>query len=156
GLLAACGQPASETSAPDAAEVRPEPVVPGPSGPETRLQNIKQLTFSGQNAEAYFSADGSLISFKSMEGDQQCDQIYTRKLDGSDARLASTGEGAMTCGYIYPDNQSVIYGSTHLAGDACPARPDMSQGYVWAIYDSYDIFNANIDGSNPVRLTDTP
>ncbi|MDA1306479.1 MAG: hypothetical protein O2917_04380 [Acidobacteria bacterium] len=156
GLVAACGQPASETSAPGATEVRPEAVVPGPSGPEPHLSNIKQLTFSGQNAEAYFSADGSLISFQSMDGDQECDQIYTMKLDGSDRRLASTGKGATTCGYIYPDNQSVIYGSTHLAGDACPARPDMSQGYVWAIHDSFDIFKANLDGSNPVRLTDTP
>lgn len=153
-LLVACGQPAGEPAA--TTDARPEAVVPGPSAPEPRLRNIRQLTFSGQNAEAYFSADGSLISFQSMDGDQQCDQIYTMKPDGTDRRLVSTGKGATTCAYVYPDNQSIIYGSTHLEGDACPPRPDMSQGYVWAVYDSYDIFRANIDGSNPVRLTSTP
>jgi TolB protein len=130
--------------------------VPGPSGPERHLRNIKQLTTSGQNAEAYFSADGSRISFQSMDGDQQCDQIYTMRPDGSDRKLVSTGQGATTCAYIYPDNKSVLYGSTHLSGPACPPRPDMRQGYVWAVYDSYDIFKANIDGSTPVQLTKTP
>jgi len=130
--------------------------VPGPSGPERHLKNIKQLTTSGQNAEAYFSADGSRISFQSMDGDQQCDQIYTMRPDGSDRKLVSTGKGATTCAYLYPDNKSLLYGSTHLSGDACPPRPDMRQGYVWAVYDSYDIFKANIDGSNPVQLTKTP
>lgn len=130
--------------------------VGGPSGPERHLRNIKQLTKSGQNAEAYWSADGSRISFQSMDGDQQCDQIYTMKPDGSDRRLVSTGKGATTCAYVYPDNKSVLYGSTHLAGPMCPPRPDMSKGYVWAVYDSYDIFKANIDGSNPVQLTRTP
>lgn len=130
--------------------------VPGPSGTERHLKNIKQLTKSGQNAEAYFSADGSRISFQSMDGDQQCDQIYTMRPDGSDRKLVSTGQGATTCAYVYPDNKFILYGSTHLSGPACPPRPDMSMGYVWAVYDSYDIFKANIDGSNPVQLTKTP
>ncbi len=130
--------------------------VPAPSGTERHLRNIKQLTTSGQNAEAYFSADGSRISFQSMDGDQQCDQIYTMRPDGTDRKLVSTGQGATTCAYIYPDNKSLLYGSTHLSGPACPPRPDMSLGYVWAVYDSYDIFKANIDGSNPVQLTKTP
>lgn len=134
----------------------PAAVVPGPSAPEPHLSNIKQLTFTGQNAEAYWSHDGSLISFQSMDGDQQCDQIYTMKPDGSDRRMVSTGKGATTCAYIYPGNDTLLYGSTHLAGEACPPRPDMRQGYVWAVYDSYDIFKANADGSNPVQLTNTP
>lgn len=130
--------------------------VPGPSAPERHLRNITQLTKSGQNAEAYFSADGSRISFQSMDGDQQCDQIYTMRPDGTDRRLVSTGQGATTCSFIYPDNKSVLYGSTHLGDPACPPRPDMRMGYVWAVYDTYDIFKANIDGSNPVQLTKTP
>jgi len=77
-------------------------------------------------------------------------------LDGSDKKMVSTGGGTTTCSYIYPDNKSILYASTHLAGAACPPRPDMSKGYVWAIYDAFDIFRANIDGSNPVQLTTTP
>jgi Tol biopolymer transport system component len=149
-VMVACG--AEEATPPPTAEVSR----PGPSQPETHLSNITQLTFSGQNAEAYFSADGKRISFQSMDGDQQCDQIYTMNLDGSDRRLVSTGQGATTCAYIYPDNSSVLYASTHLGGVACPPRPSMAQGYVWAVYDSFDIFRANLDGSNPVRLTTTP
>ena len=130
--------------------------VPGPTKPEPHLSNIKQLTKSGQNAEAYVSADGSRISFQSMDGAQQCDQIYTMRLDGTDRRQVSNGQGATTCAYVYPDNKSVLYGSTHLGGRECPPRPGMENGYVWAVYDSYDIFKANIDGSNPVQLTKTP
>ena len=145
GLLAASQRGASTQGPP-----------PGPSKPEPHLSNIKQLTFSGQNAEAYFSADGSRISFQSMDGAQQCDQIYTMKPDGSDRRMVSNGQGATTCSYIYPDNKSILYASTHLGGRECPPRPGMENGYVWAVYDSYDIFKANIDGSNPVQLTKTP
>jgi Tol biopolymer transport system component len=67
----------------------------------------------------------------------------------------SSGKGATTCSYFLPGDQQVIYASTHLGGEACPPKPDHSQGYVWALYDSYDIFKANADGSNLVRLTDT-
>jgi TolB protein len=120
---------------------------------ETHLSNIKQLTFSGQNAEAYFSADGSRLIFQSMDGDDQCDQIFTMRPDGSERTLVGTGKGANTCSYVYPDNQSILYASTQQGGDACPPRPGMENGYVWAIYDEFDIFRANIDGTNPVRLT---
>src|SRR5437588_11947780 len=38
---------------------------PSPSPqPEKHLRNIKQLTFGGQNAEAYFSADGKKLIFQ--------------------------------------------------------------------------------------------
>ncbi len=68
----------------------------------------------------------------------------------------SSGKGATTCSYFLPGDQDVIFASTHLGGDACPPRPDHSQGYVWALYDSYDIFRAKADGSGLVRLTSTP
>lgn len=135
------------------------PAAPAPrpvAKPEPRLSNIKQLTFSGQNAEAYFSADGSRLSFQSMDGDQKCDQIYTMRPDGSDRRLVSTGKGATTCAYIYPDNKSILYGSTHLGGPECPPKTAIPGAYVWDVFNSYDIFKANIDGSNPVQLTKTP
>ncbi len=70
--------------------------------------------------------------------------------------LVSTGKGATTCAYFLPGDQEIIYGSTHLGGEQCPPKPDHSQGYVWALHDSYDIFRANADGSNVRRLTETP
>ena len=122
---------------------------------ERHLRNIKQLTFEGENAEAYFSFDGKRLSFQSTAG-HQCDQIYTMTIDGTDRRLASTGRGRTTCSFYYPDGQHLIYASTHLAAAACPTPPSMDQGYVWGVFDSYDIFRANTDGSNVVRLTSTP
>lgn len=120
------------------------------------IQNIKQLTDSGQNAEAYWSPDGKKLVFQSTRGDLKCDQIFTMNADGSNQKMVSTGKGRTTCGYFLPDNKHIVYGSTHEAGDACPAAPDRSKGYVWAVYPSFDIFLANEDGKIVKKLTDAP
>jgi Tol biopolymer transport system component len=120
---------------------------------EARLTNVRQLTFGGENAEAYFSFDGKALTFQSTRAGVECDQIFTMALDGSGVRRISNGEGRTTCSYFTPDGKSIVYASTHLAGKACPPRPGFERGYVWPIYHSYDIFKANADGSNPVRLT---
>ena len=122
---------------------------------ERHLRNLKQLTFEGENAEAYFSPAGQRLTFQSTAG-HGCDQIYTMKIDGTDRHLISTGKGRTTCSFYYPNGRSILYASTHLGGDACPAVPSRDQGYVWPVYDTYDIFRANADGSNLVRLTTTP
>jgi Tol biopolymer transport system component len=144
----ACSSPAPETT----------PETPSLSLPgEVHLSNVRQLTFSGQNAEAYFSFDGQWLSFQST-GEHACDQIYTMRIDGSERRLVSTGKGRTTCAHYTTDGTSIIYASTHLGGDACPPEPDFAalRAYVWPIYDTYDIFKVDVDGSNLVRLTDTP
>ncbi len=123
---------------------------------ERHLKNMRQLTDGGENAEAYFSFDGKRLSFQSTRGTHGCDQIYTMQVDGTDVHLVSGDKGRTTCSFYYPDGKHLIYASTHLAGNACPPAADQSQGYVWAIYDSFDIFRTDPDGSNPVRLTSTP
>lgn len=135
-----------------------EGVLKAPLGPEereVRLTNVRQLTFGGENAEAYFSFDGSRLIFQSTREGVSCDQIFTMKLDGTDLKRVSTGQGRTTCGYFYPGGQSILYASTHLGGAACPPPPSFERGYVWAIYDTFDIFRAAPDGSNLVRLTNT-
>ncbi len=131
----------------------------GPAGAapqEKHLRNITQLTFGGQNAEAYFSGDGKKLIFQSTRGDFKCDQIFTMHLDGSDVRLVSTGKGRTTCSYFYPNGKKLLYSSTHLGDAACPPKPDYSKGYVWGVYSSFDIFTANPDGSEVKQLTTTP
>src|SRR5579863_9864401 len=96
---------------------------------EKHLRNVRQLTFGGQNAEAYFSADGKKLIFQSSHGDVKCDQMFTMNIDGSDVRMVSTGKGRTTCGYFYPNGNKILYSSTHLADSACPPRPDFSKGY---------------------------
>lgn len=120
---------------------------------EKHFKNMQMLTNGGENAEAYFSFDGSKIIFQST-GEYECDQIFIMNTDGSGKHLVSTGKGRTTCSYFYPDGKSILYASTHLGGDMCPQKPDHSKGYVWALYSDYDIFKANTDGSNPVKLTD--
>lgn len=122
---------------------------------EVNLNNIRQLTFGGQNAEAYFSHDGNELIFQRTDKDRQCDAIFKMNIDGSNMKLLSSGKGVTTCSFISPDGNSIIYASTHLAGADCPPKPDYSQGYVWPLYKSYDIFKANADGSNITRLTET-
>lgn len=123
---------------------------------EKHFRNVRQLTFGGQNAEAYFSADGKKLIFQSTHGDVKCDQMFTMNVDGSDVRMVSTGKGRTTCGYFFPNGKKILFSSTHLADPECPPRPDYSKGYVWAVYAGYDIFTANPDGSNLKQLTNTP
>lgn len=123
---------------------------------EKHLRNIRQLTVGGENAEAYFSADGRKIIFQSTRDGRECDQIYTMNVDGSNVQMISTGAGRSTCSYFFPNLGHVLYSSTHLGGKDCPPRPDFSQGYVWAIYPTYDIFIARPNGSELKQLTNTP
>jgi TolB protein len=123
---------------------------------ERHLRNIRQLTFGGENAEAYFSPDGTRLIFQSTRDGYGCDQIYTMKIDGTDVHRVSTGTGRTTCGYFYPGGKEILFASTHKAGEACPPRPSYERGYVWPIYDGYDIYRANADGSNLRPLTTTP
>jgi TolB protein len=127
-----------------------------PAAQETRLKNLQQLTFGGQNAEAYFSYDGTKIIFQSTRPPFECDQIFSMNVDGSEVKLLNSGKGRTTCGFFFPDGRRILYASTHWAGDACPPAPDRSQGYVWPIYPSYEIFSADLDGSGLKRLTKNP
>jgi Tol biopolymer transport system component len=127
-------------------------VVPAEAG-ETHLTNIRQLTFGGENAEAYFSSDGKRLIFQAKKsGDDTCDQEFVMNADGSNVMRVSTGLGKTTCGYFFDGDQKVFFGSTHAADSACPVKPDPSKGYVWGL-DPYDIYTANPDGTGLTRLT---
>lgn len=128
-----------------------------PEAGESHLANIRQLTFSGQNAEAYFSADGKWLTFQRSPSDDPgvCDQQFVMKVDGSALRRISNGGGKTTCGYFYDGDRRVFFASTHAASAACPPRPDYSQGYVWPL-DDYDIWSTRPDGGDLRRITDSP
>lgn len=126
---------------------------PSPPMVESHLRNIKQLTFGGENAEAYFSADNRKLIFQSKRDGRACDQIYTMYTDGSDVKMVSTGDGRTTCSYFLPRQKRILYASTHAGAKECPPAPDFSRGYVWAVYPSYDIFTAKPDGTDVRPLT---
>jgi Tol biopolymer transport system component len=122
---------------------------------EKHLQNVKQLTFGGENAEAYFSFDGRQLIFQSKRDGRGCDQIYAMNADGSNVRMVSNGEGRTTCSYFFKDGKKVLYASTFGGKKECPPDADFSKGYVWAIYPDYDIYTAKTDGTRIKPLTTT-
>ena len=124
---------------------------------ERRLADVRQLTFGGENAEAYFSPDGSKIIYQSTPPGAACDQQYVLDLVTGETKRVSSGKGRTTCGYFrFPQGDRIVYASTEAAGAECPPPPDRSKGYVWAVYDSFDLYEAMPDGSRPRRLTETP
>jgi len=93
----------------------------------------------------------------------ECDQIFytnwqTDDLKNNQPQRLSTGLGRTTCSYFLPDNKTIVYASTHLGGDNCPAVPEpRTDGkYVWPIYDSFDIFTADLNGNLLNQLTNEP
>lgn len=126
---------------------------------EVHLRNIRQLTFGGNNAEAYWSFDDQQVIFQSdwtQINGQGCDQQYVMDPDvPGEYMLVSTGQGRTTCGYFLPDGR-VLYASTHATSLECPAPPEAGERYVWAIYDSFDIYVAESDYNNPELLIGGP
>jgi TolB protein len=121
---------------------------------ETHLRNIRQITQGGENAEAYWAFDGSMLIYQGNKPDGPgCDQIFLLDPRTAVSTRVSNGQGRTTCSYFYPSGDQILYSSTHHHDPMCPPNPDFSLGYVWAIYPSYDIFVANADGSNLRQLT---
>ena len=135
---------------------RCQPRLPAAGKTERHLRNIRKLTSGGENAEAYFSADGTRLIYQSTRPDYPCDQIYTMKIDGSDQRRVSTGTGRTTCGYFYPAGDEILFASTHEAAPRARRVRASSAATSGRSTTSYDIYRANADGSNLPPLTRTP
>ncbi len=150
GLLALKQAATSAPAAPAMRAAENSLAMPG----EKHLRNLRQLTFGGQNAEAYFSADGKQLILQSRRDNLKCDQIFAMNVDGSHVRMLSSGKGRTTCSYFFPDGKHILYSSTEVrGGPQCPPPPDWSKGYSWPIYSTYDIVIADADGSNPRAIT---
>ena len=153
-VAAGCAQqpeaPTLERSV-DASPALPRIIQPDPQ--ESHLGELRMLTDGGENAEAYFSFAGDELIFQSTRSPYGCDQIFVLDIETAEATLASTGTGRTTCAYYLPDDEWIVYASTHQGGPDCPPVPDHSRGYVWPIYSSYDIYRARPDGSEISKLT---
>lgn len=107
---------------------------------ERRFGRIRRLTNSGENAEGYFSFDGTRITYQGRFDGMPADQIYVLDLLTGSRELVSTGHGRTTCSFFLPGDRGVIFASTHAAEDPMPAGPDFSKGYVWKIYPEFDLW----------------
>ena len=147
-LLGACARP-EPSPTPATAVAGDSLLFPG----ERHLRNPRQLTFEGNNAEAYFSRDGRQLIFqRQVDGQNACDQQFVMNVDGTGLRRVSNGEGRTTCGYFYDDDRRILYSSTHRHSPECPEPPDHSQGYVWPL-GHFEIYSQRLDGGDPVQLT---
>ena len=129
---------------------------------EKHFKNLRQLTFGGDNAEAYLSFDGKYLIFQKTNPKEgiMCDQIWMGKLPETpdepfNPKLVSTGTGRTTCSYFYPDGKHILYASTHLSSKECPPVPDKAKRYIWPVYESFDIFKADTNGHIIKQLTKT-
>lgn len=133
---------------------------------ERHFRNLRQLTFGGDNAEAYWSFNSKMVSFQSnnKKWGLSCDQVFYMATeenalsDGKKPPLISTGLGRTTCSFFLPGDKTILYASTHLGGKECPPEPERKPGgkYLWPIYDSYDIFVSDLNGKILKQLTNTP
>ena len=146
-LLCACS-PAPEADPPRSSTTAGEPSCPIPGGKladeriiagEKHFAHLWQLSFDGQNAEAYWNPAGTRLCLQRRWGDIECDRIFVTEASG-DFRQISSGRGTTTCSYFLPDGKKVLYASTQAAHEDCPPKPDMSRGYCWAIYPEFDIY----------------
>ena len=132
---------------------------------ETHFKNIQQLTFGGDNAEAYWSYDGKYLVFQRTNAKDgiPCDQIFvgkvpTKKGEQFTYKRVSTGKGRTTCAFFTKDGKHIIYASTHLGSEECPPTPDRSKygnKYIWPLYNTFDIFMADLDGKIVKQLTNS-
>ncbi|WP_445955360.1 TolB family protein, partial [Yeosuana sp.] len=127
---------------------------------ETHFKSMRQITHGGDNAEAYWSFDDKQLVFQSnyTKWNVSCDQMFLMNLNDAFDSIApamiSTGKGRTTCSYFMPDNKHILYASTHLADDKCPPTPLRKNGkYIWPIYDTFDIFVADLQGNIINQLT---
>ncbi|MFZ8836118.1 MAG: TolB family protein [Flavobacteriales bacterium] len=127
---------------------------------EVHLKNVHQLTYGGDNAEAYWSFDSKKLIFQANNPSWgvKCDQIFWLnvsdggKVENAGLNQISNGLGRTTCAYFMPGDSTVVFASTHLGDSLCPEVPPRGPKgeYVWPIYEDYDIFIYDLSG-NPVR-----
>ncbi|MDW7984623.1 MAG: hypothetical protein RMK16_08100, partial [Acidobacteriota bacterium] len=125
------------------------------TGEEPYFEELRELTDVGENAEGYFSWSDTHLIFQSTRPPYACDQIFVLDLRTGRLQRVSPGLGRTTCGYFLPGDAEVLFSSTHHVSPGCPPRPDLSRGYVWALYD-YDIYIARPDGSDLRPLFQAP
>lgn len=111
---------------------------------EKHFSKVTQLTFGGQNAEAYWSKDGKHIVFQSLQPGFPDEQIFLMNSDGTDKKLISTGKGRCTCSYLTPDNKFIYFSSTHERNEGPQKKLDMSKGYLWMVNPDFAIYKHNL------------
>jgi len=129
---------------------------------EKYFENMRQLTFGGDNAEAYWSFDSKQLIFQSNNPawGVECDQIFILSDLEQPAKqppMVSDGRGRTTCAYFLAGDSLILYASTHAQQEQCPPPPAPrdDRKYLWPIDPAYDIYIATTDGKIVKTLADS-
>jgi len=162
-MFTACSAPKKDSATEETEVAKEETSLIYPA--EKHFKNMRQLTFGGDNAEAYWSFDDTKLVMQSNNEawGLECDQIFYFDVEKDDLKankptLLSTGLGRTTCSYFLSGDSTIVYGSTHLGGDACPPEPERRTDgkYLWPVYASFDIFVSDLKGNILSQLTNEP
>ena len=121
--------------------------------PKFSITNIIQLSFEGDNGEAYFNHDNSKLVFQSKRDDSECDKLYLIDTKGEGLIPFALTDGAFTCAYYSLNDRYIFFSSTMQDGPECPEiyQHPNPRKYIWPLR-NYEIFRW--DGSEAVQLTD--
>ncbi len=139
-------------------EKKSEPVEP------KFLTGVRQLTFEGKRAgEGYYSPDGKQMVFQSERLETNpFFQIYVLDFETGDVSPVSPGHGKTTCAWINPDEQTILFASTHDDPEAVAkqkAEIEMRESgkqrrYSWDYDETYELYAGKAGSKEYVRLTD--
>lgn len=122
---------------------------------EILLSNIEQLTSPEMGferaGEAYFSPDSQMISFQAVPIDETGYQIFTLDLNTRKLVQVSHGAQTCTCSFFRPDGKKIIFAASPVQWGA-----PTNGKYKWDFTPYMNIYEANVDGSDPVPLTEGP
>ena len=119
---------------------------------ETLLDHVEQLTFPEMGfekaGEAYFSPDSKMISFQAVPKGETGYQIYTMDLKTRVVKQISQNAQNCTCSYFSPQGDKIIF-----AASPYKIAEDEGGKYKWDFTPYMNIYEANVDGSDAVALT---
>ena len=112
------------------------------------LKNTKQLTFDGDNGEAYFHPDNKNLIFQSKRNGNSCDKIYTMTIDGGNIKQLPFNDGAYTCSYYSITGDQIFFSSTMQDGFSCPHvyKHSNPRKYIWPLR-NFDIYTTLENGT---------
>jgi Tol biopolymer transport system component len=119
------------------------------------IENIQQLTFTGDNGEGYLNEEETQIIFQSKRDSNECDKLYLVDIDGKNLREFPIKDGAFTCAHYALENEFIFFSSTMKDGPECPEiyKHPNPRKYIWPLR-NYEIYKW--DGNTATQLTNAP
>ncbi len=116
------------------------------------FNDVRQLTDSGENSEAYWSFDGRWLSFQHKDPQSNCYQIYKMKNDGKEAMKLSGESGYATCSFFFPNDRRIFFSSTRAYDSTCPPPPHLNSDFAWYLSPDYQFYSVKPDANDLIPI----